>query len=360
MNVGYDLRILRYPRGGTRRYARELHRAMAASVPEGRSLVALAGWPKLDSASQAIPTPARRAINLAAEIGWLSLGASWGTLRHQLGAWFSPGPQIPFRLPRPIVAAIHDVNVLTHPWAYDPAYVRWATAQLHLATARADGLVVPSEFVRRQVIERFGVEPSRVTTAPEGVDHARIRTSARHGVPTPYALYVGQTEPHKNVGLLLDAWRSGVPDDLTLVVCGPAGRDEPQLRERAGALRRPDRIVFTGAVPEARLGALYAGARMFLFPSLAEGFGLPPVEAMAHGIPTAVADAGSLPEVTAGAALIFDPNDPEALALVVTRLAGDEALRADLRERGRTVASGYTWAASARQTWVEIGRAIRG
>jgi glycosyltransferase involved in cell wall biosynthesis len=169
---------------------------------------------------------------------------------------------------------------------------------------------------------------------------------------------VGQTEPHKNIGLLLDAWRAGVPAELDLVICGPAGRDDARLREMAAAPELRARVHFTGRLDDAALARAYQDARLFLCPSLAEGFGFPPLEAMARGIPTAVSNAGALPEVTAGGAVLFDPHDADALATLVTRLASDEPLRNQLSTRGREVVARYTWAATAAALWSEVTSAI--
>jgi alpha-1,3-rhamnosyl/mannosyltransferase len=118
------------------------------------------------------------------------------------------------------------------------------------------------------------------------------------------------------------------------------------------------RVTFTGPLDDARLARLYAEAHCFVFPSLAEGFGFPPLEAMARGVPTAVSTAGSLPEVTADGALHFDPRDVQGLAELVNQLAQDADLRTRLSEAGREVAGRYRWSSTADQIWQEVRHAL--
>ena len=212
------------------------------------------------------------------------------------------------------------------------------------------------------MVQRLSIDPGKVTVVYPGADHLATAAPSDEdlGLPKRYALFVGQTEPHKNVALLLEAWRAGVPPDLHLVICGPPGRDDARLRDLAAAADLRDRVHFTGMLDEAKLARVYSDARLFLFPSLGEGFGFPPLEAMARGIPTAVSTSGSLPEVTADGARQFDPQDAAGLAALVTRLATDSRLRGQLRTKGRAVAARYTWAATAAALWEEARHALAG
>jgi glycosyltransferase involved in cell wall biosynthesis len=358
--IGYDATVLRQaPHAGTARYARELMHAMRASAPSGARLVVLDGWPRwrIDAAWA---RPARRAVNLMADAGWLSGGALWAAASNRLDGWFGPANALPLLLPRPAVVTVHDLNFLTVPDAYDRGYARYAETMLRQTVRRARRIITDSNASRAELVARLGADPARVRAIYPGTDHlARVSPAAEDpGVPRPYALFVGQTEPHKNVGLLLDAWRAGVPDGLHLVVCGPAGRDDERLRTAAAGARLAGRVYFTGLVDDRRLARLYADARLFLFPSLAEGFGFPPLEAMARGVPTAVAAATSLPEVARDGALHFDSRDARALASLVTQMSEDRTLRDALSARGRRIAAGYTWAATARAVWEEVRNAV--
>jgi len=181
------------------------------------------------------------------------------------------------------------------------------------------------------------------------------------GLPDRFALFVGQTEPHKNVGLLLDAWEAAPPADLALVIAGQPGREHARLFERAGRPPLAGRVLILGQVTPGQLETLYARATCFLSPSRAEGFGFTPLEAMAHGVPTAVARAGSLPEVTRGAALTFDPDDAHEVAARVVEMAANSNVRSSLVAEGIKVAGRYRWTTAAEAVWaVAHEAAVRG
>jgi alpha-1,3-rhamnosyl/mannosyltransferase len=291
----------------------------------------------------------------------LTTGALAAAARRRADAWFGPANLLPPTLPRPMIVTIHDVNFLTVPGSYDRGYTRYARRMFLLSARRAARVVTGSQSARDEVVARLDVDPRRVSVVHPGADHlaATEPSSVDLGLPRRYALFVGQTEPHKNVGLLLDAWRAGVPADLHLVICGPAGRDDARLRRLAETADLKARVHFTGRLDDAALARAYQDARLFVTPSLAEGFGFPPLEAMARGIPTVVSNAGALPEVTAGGAELFDPRDADALAALVTRVASDSNLRSRMRTRGRKVAARYTWAATAAAIWEEARQAVR-
>jgi glycosyltransferase involved in cell wall biosynthesis len=361
MRLVIDMSVVRQaPHAGTARYAREVLAAMAAAPPRGAQLLPVSGWRRWRAASRA--RLLQRVANLGIEVGWLAGGALATAARRRADAWFGPANVLPLTLPRPMVVTIHDLNFLTVPGAYDRAYARYAERAFRLSAQRAARVVTVSSASRDQVVTLLGVEPAKVSVVYPGADHLAtvMPTDEALGLPKRYALFVGQTEPHKNVALLLEAWRAGVPEDLHLVICGPPGRDDERLRHLAAGAGLRERVHFTGLLDEAKLARVYSDARLFVFPSLGEGFGFPPLEAMARGIPTAVSTSGSLPEVTAGGARQFDPNDASALAALVTRLATDSRLRSQLRTTGRAVAARYTWTATAAALWEEALHALAG
>jgi glycosyltransferase involved in cell wall biosynthesis len=360
MRLAIDMTVVRQaPYAGTARYAREVSGAMAAASPAGAELIQVTGWPRWRASARL--RPLQRVTNLAIEASWLTGGALAAATRHRADAWFGPANVVPPALPRPMVVTIHDLNFLTVPGSYDRGYARYAATTFRLSARRATRVVTGSKSARDHVVAQFDLDPARVSVVYPGADHlATVAPTPRDlGLPRRYALFVGQTEPHKNVAVLLEAWRAGVPDDLDLVICGPAGRDDARLRSLAAtADELRSRVHFLGMLGDQDLARVYEDAQLFIFPSLGEGFGFPPLEAMARGVPTAVSDAGALPEVTAGGAMVFNPADVEGLAALVTRLATDPTLRMTLRDAGRAVARKYTWAATAAGLWEEVRQAV--
>jgi glycosyltransferase involved in cell wall biosynthesis len=266
--------------------------------------------------------------------------------------------------PCPVVATIHDLS-----FEHIPETFRLRSrVQLKLtvrATARrAAHVIAPSEYTRRDLVETYGLDPARVTAIPLGVsprfrpveDAGEVgRVKGRYGIAGEYVLAVGSIQPRKNLARLLRAYsalrrargRSNLPQ---LVLVGKQAwlyGDTLRTIEGEGLGRS---VLLTGYVSEGDLPALYTGALLFAYPSFYEGFGLPPLEAMSCGAPVLTGDRTSLPEVVGDAALTVDPLDTDALADGLARLIDDDALRADLRERGLTRARRFDWRDTARMT----------
>jgi glycosyltransferase involved in cell wall biosynthesis len=350
--VGVDMSILRHPRAGTARYAVELLGAMTAMAGRSETLIPLAGFPRGGRGHRI-----RRYLNLASDLAWWSTGAAVTYATKRLDAWFSPANILPLALPKGQVVTIHDANFLVDPEAYDAGYRSYAERMFRHAVKHADRILTDSRWSSHQLETLLGAPTDRIVVAYPGLDQSlRVTPGPRDPKsPRSYALFVGQTEPHKNVGLLLDAWRAGAAKNLHLVIAGRAGRDDTRLRASvAGDRLLRQSVHFEGAVDESRLARLYEDATCFLFPSRTEGFGFPPLEAMARGVPTAVANSGSLPEVTDGGALIFDPDDPQGVVDICARLTTDAAERQRLAEAGRRVSERYVWRETAQTAWQAI------
>ena len=356
MRLAYDLSVLRHPPAGTARYATELLAAMhAASLSD--EVIPAHGWPRVARGGWL-----KRATNLGSDLAWLTAGAAVVVARHHIDAWFSPANVLPFGLSRPMVVTILDSSVVRARDRYDRGFAAYAARMFRSAGRRASAVLTLSQDAREQISGDFGVPLDRIVVAYPGIDHAmRIQPGPRpSGLPPVYALFVGQTEPHKNVDRLVAAWSLGVPDGLDLVIAGPPGRAEPSLLDTIARSHARTRIHRVGRLAEDVLARLYADATCFVFPSLVEGFGMPPLEAMARGVPTAVSRIGVLIEVTRGAALTFDPLDPAAIAAVVRQLTEDTAERKRLAKAGPAVAGEYRWDLTADTAWAVIRGAVRG
>lgn len=260
------------------------------------------------------------------------------------------------RVPVPTVVTLHDVqhhDLTSFFGRGERTYRRWA----YDASARNATLVVTSsEFSRGRIVERVGVASERIEVVPLGIDRARFSDApgpadaarlAELDLPDRFVVYPANLWPHKNHVRLVEGLAASGDRDLHVLLTGQTyGRLEP-IMDRARALGVADRVRHLGYLDADLLPALYRSARAMVFPSLYEGFGTPPLEAMACGCPVAVSSAGSLPEICGTAALQFDPGSPEAIGSALERLPSDEPLRSRLRSAGLERAALYTWRAAA-------------
>ena len=270
------------------------------------------------------------------------------------------------------VVTIHDCIHLMFP-QYLPsrlAYV-YAKASMWSASRKANKILTVSEASKRDILRFFDVPSEKVVVIhnaiderflapadPERMEMARQRYQLDH----PFVLYVGNIKPHKNIGRLIDAFsraRGRCPDDLKLIIIGDEISKYPALRQSVHKHKLDKHVRFLGFQPMETLAAFYRLARVFVFPSLYEGFGLPPLEAMACGAPVVTSNVSSLPEVAGGAALLVDPYDAEAIAGGIVQAVNDDALRADLIRRGRERARSFSWTQSVRmmhQIYMDVAR----
>jgi glycosyltransferase involved in cell wall biosynthesis len=258
------------------------------------------------------------------------------------------------------VCTIHDVIPLDNPEWFSSRFSGWYGWLMPRLVHQVAHLITVSEFTRRRVLERFGLRPGKVTVVPNGLDKRFTPrpfdeiTQAREELGIPdgrYLLFLGSLEPRKNLTRLLQAWSSvlgKVEDDIWLVIAGAKGRSQVFSDARLQAI--PQRVHLTGYVSEERLPALYSGALAAVYPSLYEGFGLPPLEAMACGTPVVTSNSTAIPEVTGDAALLVDPTSADAIGSAIVRIAQDSGLRGELSRRGIERASVYSWDTSAFST----------
>jgi glycosyltransferase involved in cell wall biosynthesis len=249
----------------------------------------------------------------------------------------------------PTVVTLHDLQHLELPSFFSLGERAFRRLAYERAARRADAVVTPSEHARSAAAERLAVDPERVVVAPHGVDHARFTPSGPAEEPFPrFLIYPANLWPHKNHARLLEGLARTSDRSIALVLTGNDNGRLDALMASAERLGVRDRVSHLGFVPNDSLPALLRGARGMVFPSLFEGFGQPPLEAMACGCAVASSVSGALAEVSSGAVLELDPLDVDSIAAAIDALASDDALVAGLRARGPERAAGYTWARSAK------------
>lgn len=365
MRVGYLTYGLDRAPTGIGRYTVELARAIAA-CPNAPDMVLLTTerhdphglWAEFER----YPLPGCRLLPSLITIGNLALSAA--IRRYNLDLVHDPNGIAPFWGPRyraRRIVTIHDAFAYVYPETHnrlDTWRYRW---MLPSTAARADAVLTDSRHSRRDLVQHVGVAARKLHVAGCGLDRrfqpivdktVQQAVIDRYNIPTPYLLYVGGITARKNIARLFEAYarvRERHPQ-ITLVI---GGKRQWQTRAIDAAFERlqlADQVHFTGYVADADLPTLYSAATAFVFPSLYEGFGLPPLEAMACGTPVITANVSSLPEVVGDAALLVDPYDVQSLADAIERVIQDDALRRMLRQRGLERAAQFSWAQVARKT----------
>ncbi len=351
LSVGFDLTHARLNRTGLGRYPVELSSALQA-----RSSVRLIGLHAVDEPASS--TAGRIVQGLTREGFYYPAGMRRAAARAGAQVLHAPTPVPLWGGNLPTVVTVHDLLPLRMPHLFT-RQTRWHTRLYIPFVRRATRVITPSEYTRAEVIELLGIPEARVIAIPEGanerfaaqeVDRDRLRTEL--GISAPYVLCVGTLEPRKNLTTVLRVFRrvlDAVPE-AELVIVGGGGWGNEDFEAELGRDGAARRVRVTGFVSDARLVELYAGAACFLFPSLGEGFGLPPLEAMACGAPVVVSDRPAIAEVTGDAALQAPPTDVEALAGHVSRVLQDKELAAAMRTAGLARARHFTWPRAAAET----------
>jgi glycosyltransferase involved in cell wall biosynthesis len=304
-----------------------------------------------------------------ARMAWEQLALPIQTMRDGIDVLHSPGYTAPLALRCASLASILDLNYHFHPEDWTPAALRVNRLLIPRVARAATRILTISESSRRAIIDVLGIAPDKVSVSLLGADGNLVDPGPdpagvvrdKFGLDRPYLLTVTASHPHKNVDGLFRAyelackdWRDPPP----LVVVGIRGRHQERLEEIVRGWSGGGRIVFPGWVDAPTLAALYHRARAFVFVSKYEGFGIPPLEAMSVGVPVLSSNRTSLPEVCGDAAVLVDPDDDAAIARELKRLCTDEALRAQLIERGRAQYAKFTWRRTAEVTLAEYARTI--
>lgn len=354
IRVAYTLMQLwhRVP-GGTATSTLALAKALEATHEVDLIGVAPAG--PLPPAPWTPPIPFRR-VHLPYQLiyeAWHRVRRPGIERRTQAEVVHATAATVPPRQSAPLVVTIHDLFPLQTPEQFTPRRVRILTRGIELARTDADMIICPSDATLQDCLAA-GFDAAKLRLVPWGVsagpvsDDERSRVRARYQLDQPYILWVGTIEPRKNLPTLLDAFRALGPRPEQLVLVGPPGWNESLDDHLVGVGHRIRRL---GFVPSSDLAALYAEARLFCFPSLREGFGLPPLEAMARSTPVVVSSGTAMSEVIGGGGLSVVARDVDGWRDAIAAVLDDADL-ADQLEAGKTVerAAEFTWERAALRT----------
>jgi glycosyltransferase involved in cell wall biosynthesis len=320
--------------------------------------------------------------------GWM--GHAWEQLilparLNQHSILWSPANTGPLTI-RTQALTVHDLSPLEHPEWFRASFAAWYRFFLPILVRRVRKVFVPSEYVKRKMTRRFGIE--NLTVTPNGVDPSIFHPRAKQkkfDLPECYILFVGSLEPRKNLNLLLSAWKEIRNEfkETWLIIAGMSGN----VFKSVNFSQEMERVRFLGYVEDNVLAGLYANATLFVLPSQDEGFGLPALEAMASGAPVIISDGGALPEIVGDAGLIFNlechsepfgvaqgklreesptldemlrhrssapQHDTNQLTYALKECLSNTTLRSELREKGLARAKQFSWQRTAELVWKNL------
>ncbi len=360
MDIGIDARLIHYRKGGIARYTIRLARALARVDRENTYWILqhrkhrepIVQAPNFRRVSMWTPTH----HPLEQFLLWVELHKVHLHVLHSPD-FIPPLHKIGVRR----VITVHDLAFLRYPHLLTRAAARYY-GQIDRAVRRADHIIAVSQSTKQDLMNLLGVPEKKITVIYEAADEVfrplpREESAAevrrRYNLPADYILFVGTIEPRKNLNTLILAYHALRTEhhlDPPLVFAGEHGWLADEVYSLVEELDLRDRCFFLGRVSTAELVYLYNAARVLAHPALYEGFGLPPLEAMACGTPVIVSNVSSLPEVVGNAALLVDPTDVEAWTVALHRLLTDDALWNELREKGFERARQFSWEQTARET----------
>lgn len=376
LHIGVNAHLLSfapgYRRAGVSQYTEQIVRGLAALAPTHGDTLTVFAEPMLPPPGY-IPAhvrwrPSRLPTGRApGRILWEQAVAPVAVRRTGADVLLCPVNVVPLALTTPSVVTVHDLAFLAHPGAYHPAKRHYQAVMTRLSVQRARRVIAVSAHTAADLMRHFRVPAAKITVIPnaagehfrpaDAADRAAFR--AAHGLPERYVLFVGTLEPRKNLRRLVEAFARVAPvvPDVALVVVGASGWLTSDLAPYVRSLPLGDRIRFVGYVADDALPQWYGAATVFAYPSLYEGFGLPPLEAMACGTAVITANTSSLPEVVGDAAVTVNPTDTAALAAALRDLLTDDARRAALAAAGLRRAAAFSWERTAAATRATLAAA---
>jgi glycosyltransferase involved in cell wall biosynthesis len=367
LRIGVDARKLRD--GGIGTYIRNLLTVFFGR-PEGHEYVVFL----LEEDLGSLPRKGSPGEDVKVRAGKYSVSEHWllarAARRAHVDLYHSPHYTLPLPIQCPAIVTVHDLIHVRFARFFPAGAGIYARTIARAAVRKARIVLVDSSHVREDVREILGVSTDRVRVVPLGISKEFTRRPAADSerflqerkLPSAYFLYVGARKKHKNIALLIDALeRLPRSERLPLVLSGPAWRPTHPLAQRAVHAGVSSCIHFSGPLhDENELALLYSGAALYVQPSLDEGFGLPPLEAMACGTPVLSSSAGALKETLGEAAVLLPPSEPEIWAEAMTELLQNSLRREELIRRGIARSRGFTWERTAQLTMEAYAEALAG
>jgi glycosyltransferase involved in cell wall biosynthesis len=368
MLIGLDAIPLTEARTGVGHYTFELARALAVAAPSDEFELAYPSvYPPIALLNETTLPINLRAARIATGVfdrHWWAVGLPRHIRRSGVELFHGTNYDVPLWGNCPSILTIHDLSAYLHPATHLARRVRRARRRLPLMARTATMIITPTESVRREVCEYLKVAPAKVVAVPEAprdifqplAQPEALEVKRQFGIEGEFLLAVGTVEPRKNLLTLVRAFEelvrsSSVPEQLRLVITGKTGWLTGELFAYVQSSSVRERLLFTGYIPDTHLRALYSSCAAFIYPSLYEGFGLPPLEAMSCGAPVVASCIAALCETLGDeAALLFPPTDAHALARSICELIDDPDARRRLSRAGQKRAARFTWERTARLT----------
>lgn len=375
MLIGLDAIPLTEPLAGVGHYTLELARALSLASPsDDFELLYPSSYPTINLDFG--PTPPANLEPVRVRVGavgrrWFAAGLPRYAGRRGLAVFHGTNYEVPLWGGGAKVVTFHDLSLLLRPETHEARRVARARRRLPLMLRAADAVITPTESVRREVCEHLRAPASKVFAVPEAArecfrpaafeetEDARLRL----GAGEEFLLAVGTVEPRKNLPALVGAFEEVLKTrprrDLRLVIAGGRGWKAGPLFDAVRRSPARERVVFTGYVSDLTLRALYSSCRLFVYPSLYEGFGLPTLEAMSCGAAVVAGRAQAVAEVTRGAARLVNTDDRAEFARALIELLDDDAARRSLADAGLRRASEFSWERTARMTLEVYAQALK-
>lgn len=364
MRIGLDGYPLVAPKTGVGHYTFELAIEVARLAPEHSfELIAPASLPP-DILDHISSYPNLKAVSVKTNLltgRWWAVGLPQYLRRVPVDVFHGTNYEVPLAKRDRNVLTVHDLSIFTHAETHDRRIGRRARRRLPIMVRAAARIITPTEAVKRELVERFRIDPAKVFVTPEAPRKTFRPTPAaetaevhrRLGIDDQFILFVGTIEPRKNLSTLVRALAELIRNTQhrpQLVIAGPKGWLIDEFDRVLVEANLSDRVRQIGYVGDDELRALYSSCRAFVYPSLYEGFGLPPLEAMACGAPVIASRIAAHEEVLGANAILVDPKDERMLATTITSLLEDDHERGCLSQAGRQHAARYSWERTAKLT----------